>query len=53
MSSEEEFQEALKNVSDGLLRVFIKRTEGKFAWTPYFLHTLCKSFSLFSVSIAI
>nr|XP_022336054.1 uncharacterized protein LOC111132525 [Crassostrea virginica] len=27
MSSEEEFQEALKNVSDGLLRVFIKGTD--------------------------
>lgn len=25
MSSEEEFQEALKNISDGLLRIFIKR----------------------------
>ena len=45
MSSEEEFQEALKNVSDGLLRVFIKRTEGKF--------TLFKFFFIFAVSIAI
>lgn len=25
MSSEEEFQEALKNISDGLLRIFIKK----------------------------
>lgn len=29
MSSEEEFQEALKNISDGLLRIFIKRVNGK------------------------
>lgn len=29
MSSEEEFQEALKNISDGLLRIFIKRVDGK------------------------
>ena len=26
MSNEEEFQEALKNVSDGLLRIFVKRS---------------------------
>lgn len=44
MSSEEEFQEALKNISDGLLRIFIKRVNGKILefFLKFTFHLSCR-----------
>lgn len=46
MSSEEEFQEALKNISDGLLRIFIKRVNGKILefFLKFTFHLSCRFF---------
>lgn len=46
MSSEEEFQEALKNISDGLLRIFIKRVNGKILefFLKFTFHLRCRFF---------